>query len=160
MEFRSVLFRLSTPKLPITATPTSPWCMTVAPQQHNLSPTNTGAATIVSGWRGGPPSGSWETNMSPRPMPGRSGRSGSVRLVRGADVGIVGHEHVARLDAGVLGPVLQDPLDRQSLGGGEVLQVRAEEHQLSGLGGDRGLEVPGDHRDRGDRQALDGLAVL
>ena len=83
-----------------------------------------------------------------------------VRLVRGADVRVVGHEHVAGLDAGVLGPVLQDPLDGQRLGVGEVLQVGAEEYQVAGLGEDRGLEVPGDHRDRRDGQPLDGLPVL
>jgi hypothetical protein len=39
----------STQKLPITEPPTSAWCMMLATQQNSSSPTNTGAATIVSG---------------------------------------------------------------------------------------------------------------
>ena len=61
--------------------------------------------------------------------------------MRGAHVRVVGQEHVAGPDARVRAAVLHDPLDRQGLRVGEVLQVGAEEHQLAALGEDGRLEV-------------------
>jgi hypothetical protein len=83
-----------------------------------------------------------------------------VHLVRGADPGIVGEEHVAVADAGVVAAVLERPLHLSVGDAGHVLHVRAEIDKLGILGEDRGVQVERVHRHRRPREALDGRAVL
>ena len=83
-----------------------------------------------------------------------------VHLVRGADPGVVGEEHVAVADAGVVAAVLQRPLHLRVGDAGHVLHVGPEIDELRVLGEDRRVEVERVHRHRRARQALDGGAVL
>ena len=83
-----------------------------------------------------------------------------VHLVRGADPRVVGEEHVAVADAGVVAAVLERPLHLRVGDAGHVLHVRPEIDELGVLGEDRGIEVERVHRHRRARQALDRRAVL
>ena len=59
----------------------SEWCRTLATQQNNCCPANTGAATMVSGWCGVPTYGSLDRNMSPGQMPGSALRFSRIHLM-------------------------------------------------------------------------------
>ena len=83
-----------------------------------------------------------------------------VHLVRGADPGVVGEEHVALADAGIVAAVLQDPLHLRVGDARHVLHVGAEIDELGVLGEDRGVEVERVDRHRRARDALDRGAVL
>src|SRR6267378_2763744 len=78
----------------------------------------------------------------------------------GADAGVVGEEHVAVADAGVVAAVLERPLDLRVGDAGHVLHVRAEINELRVFRQDRGIEVERVHRHRRARQPLDRSAVL
>ena len=83
-----------------------------------------------------------------------------VLLMRRADPGIVGEEHIAGADAGIVGAVLEDPLHLRIGDAGHVLHVGAEIDELGILGEDRGVEVERVHGDGRARDALDRGAVL
>ena len=83
-----------------------------------------------------------------------------VLLMRGADPGIVGEEHVAVADAGIVAAVLEDPLHLRVGDARHVLHVGPEIDELGILGEDRGVEVERVHRHGRARDALDGGAVL
>lgn len=68
-------------KLPGTEPPTSLWWSTFDTQQNSSAPTNTGAATAVSGWCGEPTYGSFDTYMSPGEIPGSSPRFSRIHLI-------------------------------------------------------------------------------
>ncbi len=83
-----------------------------------------------------------------------------VHLVRGADPRVVGEEHVAVADAGIVAAVLERPLHLRVGDPGHVLHVRPEIDELRVLREDRRVEIERVHRHRRARQALDGGAVL
>ena len=93
-------------------------------------------------------------------LPKHRTRDLNVGLVTGTNPGIVGQEHVAGTDTDLVAEILQGPLDGQIHGAGEILDVRAEEHELAILGQDHGIEIVSHAGERRARHFLDGYAVL
>ena len=83
-----------------------------------------------------------------------------VLLVCCAHPGIVGEEHVAFANAGIVAAVLQDPFHLGIGDARHVLHIGAEIDELGILGQDRGVEVERVHGDGRARDALDGGAML
>ncbi len=83
-----------------------------------------------------------------------------VLLMSRPDPRIVGEEHVAVLDAGVVAAVLEDPLHLGVGDAGHVLHVGAEIDELGVLGEDRGIEIQCIHGYGRTGDALDRGAVL
>ena len=117
-------------KLPGVMPPMSYWWRQLVTQQNSSPSQNTGQISITS------------------------------MLMRGADPGIVGEEHVAVADPRIVAAVLEDPFHLGVGDAGHVLHVRAEKDELGILGEDRRVEVERVHRHRRAGDALDGGAML
>src|SRR5271155_3997699 len=83
-----------------------------------------------------------------------------ILLVRRADPGVVGEEHVAIVNAWIATAEFQHPLNLRVGHAGHVLHVGPEVYELGVFGEDRGVEVEGIHGNRRAGDALDGRAVL
>ena len=83
-----------------------------------------------------------------------------IGLMARAYPGIVGQEHVAFVDTDFGSEIFQRPFNREIHGAGEILDMRAEEHELAVFGQDHGIEVVGDTGKGRTGDLLNGDAVF
>ncbi len=83
-----------------------------------------------------------------------------VLLMRRSHPGVVGEEHVAVADSGIVAAVFENPFHLRIGDAGHVLHVRPEVHELAVLGEDRRIQVERIHGNRRAGNTLDRRAML